>query len=69
MAKQDEQPDDVLYTYKPRPDEFVTGVPQRDLTREDVERMPVRRLQNALATGLYEEKGGKKKADDEGTER
>lgn len=47
------KPDDVLYIHEPREGFFVTGVPARDLTREDVERMPVRRLREAVATGLY----------------
>jgi hypothetical protein len=46
-------PEDVLYVHEPQEGYFVVGVPASDLTREDVERMPVRRLQEALATGLY----------------
>lgn len=47
------KPDDVLYTHEPREGLYVVGVPARDLTRADAERMSPRRLQEALATGLY----------------
>lgn len=58
MAK----PDDVLYTHTPRDGEYVVGVPARDLTRADVDRMPGRRLQEALATGLYRKASKDEKA-------
>ena len=45
--------DDVLYIHEPREGYFVVGVPARDLTRADVDRMPPRRLAEATATGLY----------------
>jgi hypothetical protein len=43
----------VLYIHEPQAGLFVVGVPARDLTRADVDRMPVRRLHEAVATGLY----------------
>jgi hypothetical protein len=56
-------PDDVLYIHDPQEGYFVVGVPARDLTRADVERMPVRRLQEALATGIYRKATRDEKAD------
>jgi hypothetical protein len=47
------KPEDVLYIHEPQAGLFVVGVPARDLTRADVDRMPPRRLNEALATGLY----------------
>jgi Pyruvate/2-oxoacid:ferredoxin oxidoreductase gamma subunit len=47
------KPDDVLYIHEPQAGLFVVGVPARDLTRADVDRMSPRRLNEALATGLY----------------
>jgi predicted secreted protein len=46
-------PDDVLYVHEPREGFYVVGIPARDLTREDVERIPHRRIVEAVATGLY----------------
>jgi hypothetical protein len=46
-------PEDVLYIHEPKEGLYVVGVPARDLTREDVERIPPRRIAEAVATGIY----------------
>lgn len=46
-------PDDVLYIHEPQEGRFVTGIPARDLTRADVERIGAGRMHAAVATGLY----------------
>jgi hypothetical protein len=45
-------PEDVLYIHEPKEGLYVVGVPARDLTREDVERIPPRRIAEAVATGI-----------------
>jgi Pyruvate/2-oxoacid:ferredoxin oxidoreductase gamma subunit len=45
--------DDVLYVHEPKEGFYVVGIPARDLTREDVERIPHRRIVEAVATGIY----------------
>jgi hypothetical protein len=57
------KPEDVLYVHEPRSGEYVVGVPARDLTRADVDRMPPRRLHEAVATGLYRKASRDEKAE------
>jgi hypothetical protein len=57
------KPEDVLYIHEPQAGLFVVGVPARDLTRADVGRMPPRRLNEALATGLYRKASRDEKAE------
>lgn len=47
------KPEDVLYVHVPQEGRYVTGVPARDLTRADVDRLGAGRIANAVATGLY----------------
>lgn len=47
------KPDDVRYVHEPKPGLFVTGVPARDLTQADVDRLGAARVHAAVATGLY----------------
>lgn len=63
MAK---DPKDVVYTHVPKADHFVSGVPQRDLTQADVDRLGPVAISEALATGLYRKatKAEAAKADD-----
>lgn len=44
---------DVLYRYLPKDDQFVYGVPQRDLTAKDVDRIDPVALRNGVDAGLY----------------
>lgn len=60
MAKK--KPEDVVYVHDPQPGRFVSGVPARDLTQADVDRLGVARITNAVATGLYR-KATKKEVD------
>lgn len=53
----------IVLVYKPRPDEFVQGVPQRDLTKTDIANIAPFELATATASGLYV-KPEKPKADD-----
>lgn len=45
--------EEIRYTFVPREGSFIVGVPARDLTQEDVDRLGEARLANALASGLY----------------
>ena len=47
------KPEDVLYTHKPQPGKYLSGIPARDLTARDVERLGAARINNAVASGLY----------------
>lgn len=49
MAK----PDEIVYVHKPKEGQFVAGIPARDLTQEDADRLGEARLAHAAATGLY----------------
>lgn len=44
----------ILYRYKPREGEFITGLPKRDLTAADVACVAPWDLRNGVASGLYE---------------
>lgn len=44
----------VLYRYKPREGEFITGIPKRDLTAADVAVVPTWDLRNGVESGLYQ---------------
>jgi hypothetical protein len=57
MAK----PDDIAYVYEPRPGEFVTGVPQRDLTHADVAALGPLAIE-AARTGIYRKAKADEKA-------
>jgi Pyruvate/2-oxoacid:ferredoxin oxidoreductase gamma subunit len=50
MAK---DPDDVVYVHEPQEGAFLAGIPARDLTQADVDRLGAGRIANAVATGLY----------------
>jgi len=47
------KPDDVRYVYTPQEGRFVIGIPARDLTQADVDRLGDARMAHAVATGLY----------------
>ena len=57
------RPDDVLYIHEPQEGRYVVGVPARDLTRADVDRMPPRRIAEAVATGIYRKASRDEKAE------
>ena len=46
--------DEVIYTHKPKPGLYLSGIPARDLTARDVARLGAARINNALASGLYQ---------------
>ncbi len=48
------KPDDVRYVHTPQDGRFVAGIPARDLTQTDVDRLGMARINNAVVTGLYE---------------
>ena len=50
MAK---KPGEVAYVHVPKEGYFVSGVPQRDLTQADVDRLGPAVITEAVATGLY----------------
>jgi hypothetical protein len=47
------KPTDVVYVHHPQEGRFVVGVPARDLTQADVDRLGPIAVSEALATGLY----------------
>ncbi len=47
------KPNDVMYVHTPKPGHFVAGIPARDLTQADVDRLGEARIHAAVATGLY----------------
>ena len=63
MAK---KPHDIAYVHVPQEGHFVVGVPKRDLTQADVDRLGPIAIGEALATGLYKKapKQEPAKADD-----
>lgn len=48
-----EKEPEIVVTYIPREGHFVIGVPQRDLTKADVDSAGPTLMSNAYATGLY----------------
>lgn len=50
------KPDDAVYVHTPKEGLFVTGIPARDLTQRDVDRLGEARIAKAVATGLYKAK-------------
>ena len=52
MAKK--KPSEVAYVHVPKVGHFLAGVPQRDLTQADVDRLGPVVIGEALATGLYQ---------------
>mgnify|MGYP006921328715 CR=1 FL=1 len=48
------KPTDVVYVHVPQEGRFVIGIPARDLTQQDVDRLGETRIHAAVATGLYE---------------
>jgi len=48
------KPDDVVFVHTPQEGRFVAGIPARDLTQQDVDRLGEARIAHAVATGLYE---------------
>lgn len=50
MAK---KPQEVVYLHEPKPGLYVTGIPARDLTQADVDRLGAARINHAVATGMY----------------
>jgi hypothetical protein len=47
------RPDDVTHVYEPQEGMFVTGLPQRDLTQADIDRLRPSLVAHGMATGLY----------------
>lgn len=45
---------DVLYRYHPKPGAFVAGVPQRDLTADDLAAISPLDLRTGIDCGMYE---------------
>ena len=47
------KPEEIVYTHKPQEGRFVSGVPRRDLTQADADRLGPALVAEAVATGLY----------------
>jgi hypothetical protein len=62
MAEPETKDEPIVLHYTGDGTSYIPGVPQRDLTAEDVAAIPPDALQEAKASGLYErtERGDKK---------
>jgi hypothetical protein len=59
MAK---DPNEVVYVHEPQEGAFLAGIPARDLTQADVDRLGAAGVHHAVASGLYR-KATKQEAD------
>ncbi len=46
-------PDEIVYVHEPAEGMFISGLPARDLTQEDIDRLRPAMVAHGVASGMY----------------